>query len=55
MSTPTLEHLKTRFDAMSYRLNEENIEFWFARELMAPLDFSRRENFQTAIQRAIAS
>lgn len=55
MSTPTLDHLKTRFDAMSHRLDGENIEFWFARELMEPLDYSRWENFQTAIQRAIES
>lgn len=55
MSTQTIEHLKNRFDAMSHRLDEENIEFWFARELMEPLDYSRWENFQTAIQRAIAS
>lgn len=55
MSTQTLEHLKNHFDAMSHRLDEENIEFWFARELMESLDYSRWENFQTAIQRAIAS
>lgn len=55
MSTQTVEHLKNRFDAMSHRLDEENIEFWFARELMEPLDYSRWENFQTAIQRAIES
>ena len=55
MSTQTIEHLKNRFDAMSHRLDEENIEFWFARELMEPLDYSSWENFQTAIQRAIES
>lgn len=55
MSTQTLKHLKSRFDEMSHRLDEENIEFWFARELMEPLDYSRWENFQTAIQRAIES
>ena len=55
MSTQAIEHLKNRFDAMSHRLDEENIEFWFARELMEPLDYSRWENFQTAIQRAIES
>ena len=55
MSTQAIEHLKNRFDAMSHRLDEENIEFWFARELMEPLDYNRWENFQTAIQRAIES
>ncbi len=55
MSIQTLAHLKTRFDAMSHRMDDENIEFWFARELMEPLDYSRWENFQTAIQRAIES
>ena len=31
------------------------IEFWFARDLQAPLGYSRWENFQTAIDRAIES
>lgn len=31
------------------------IEFWFARELMAPLGYSRWENFLTAIERAVSS
>ena len=55
MSNQTLELLKNQFDSMSHRLDEENIEFWFARELMEPLDYSRWENFQTAILRAIES
>ena len=55
MIPQTIENLKSHFDALSHRLEDENIEFWFARELMEPLDYARWENFQTAIQRAIES
>lgn len=55
MIPQTIENLKSHFDALSHRLEDENIEFWFARELMEPLDYTRWENFQTAIQRAIES
>lgn len=47
--------LKSQFDAISQRLEEDNVEFWFARDLMAPLDYSRWENFYSVIQRAIDS
>ena len=35
--------------------SQANIEFWFARDLQAPLGYSRWENFVTAIVRAIES
>lgn len=34
---------------------EENIEFWYARDLMGLLGYSRWENFEKAIKRAIES
>ncbi|MXS82507.1 DNA damage-inducible protein D [Nitrosomonas oligotropha] len=37
------------------RADAEGIEFWFARDLQAPLGYARWENFQTAIQRAMES
>ena len=33
--------------------DEPKIEFWFARDLQAPLGYARWKNFLTAIQRAI--
>lgn len=47
--------MKGRFDALSQRTPEENVEFWFARDLMEPLGYARWENFQTAVRRAIES
>ena len=55
MKSDAIQQLKNRFDAMSQRISEENVEFWFARELMEPLGYTRWENFQTAIKRAIES
>ena len=34
---------------------EENIEYWYARELMELLGYSRWENFEKAIKRAVES
>ena len=55
MASETLQHLKTSFDALSQTIPDENVEFWFARDLMEPLGYARWENFQTAIYRAIES
>ena len=55
MESTAIQALKQRFDALSQRTPEENVEFWFARELMEPLGYARWENFQTAIARAIES
>lgn len=43
------------FDGLSQRIPDEDVEFWFARDLMEPLGYARWENFMTAIQRAVAS
>ena len=42
------------FDRAAGR-TEENIEFWYARDLMGLLGYSRWENFDKAIRRAIQS
>jgi DNA-damage-inducible protein D len=55
MASDTLQHLKSSFDALSQKIPDENVEFWFARDLMEPLGYARWENFETAIQRAIES
>lgn len=55
MDNQSLSQLQQRFDALLQRVPNENIEFWFARDLQEPLGYARWENFLTAIQRAIAS
>lgn len=47
--------LQNKFDSLSHRTTNDDVEFWFARDLMEPLGYSRWENFQTAISRAIDS
>lgn len=55
MTDSLIPQLTARFDALSQRLPDDGIEFWFARDLMEPLGYARWENFTTAIQRAIES
>lgn len=55
METTTIRLLKDQFDQVSQFIPEENIEFWFARDLMEPLGYARWENFKEAIKRAIQS
>lgn len=55
MKNDALVMLKTQFDDLSQTLPDENIEFWFARDLMQPLGYMRWENFISAINRAITS
>lgn len=55
MNGETIQKLQNQFDALSQRIDNEGIEFWFARDLLEPLGYSRWENFQTAIMRAIES
>lgn len=47
--------LRNQFDALEQKLERENVEFWFARDLMEPLGYLRWENFESVIDRAIAS
>ncbi len=55
MKSDAIQQLKNHFDALSQRIPDENVEFWFARDLMEPLGYARWENFLTAIKRAIES
>jgi DNA-damage-inducible protein D len=55
MQSGAIQLLKNHFDALSQRTPDEDIEFWFARDIMEPLGYARWENFQTAIKRAIES
>jgi DNA-damage-inducible protein D len=55
MDNQLIQQMQTQFDGMAQRVPDENIEFWFARDLQEPLGYSRWENFAAAIQRAITS
>lgn len=55
MDQQNIQVLQMQFDALAQSVPDENIEFWFARDLQEPLGYARWENFLTAIQRAIDS
>ena len=55
MNTELIQQMQRQFDSIAQILPEENIEFWFARDLQNPLGYARWENFLTAINRAIES
>ena len=44
-----------QLDSIARMLDEQHIEFWYARDLQEPLGYARWENFLTAIRRAIES
>ncbi|WP_323845976.1 hypothetical protein [Microbulbifer magnicolonia] len=51
----SLSALQRELDRLIQSVPDSDIEFWFARDLQAPLGYSRWENFVTAIDRAISS
>ncbi len=55
MNRDSILEMKNRLDSFAQTIHEENIEFWFARDLQEPLGYARWENFITAIKRAIES
>ncbi len=55
MNSEAILTLQRHFDALSKQIPGEGIEFWFARDLMEPLGYTRWENFQSVIKRAIES
>ena len=50
-----IQLMQSKLDGLVQGITEENIEFWFARDLMKPLGYARWENFLVAINRAIDS
>ena len=50
-----IQQIKKQFDNTMQLLEEEQIEFWYARDLMHLLGYSRWENFENAIGRAMES
>lgn len=51
MDKQNLSLLKNQFDTIVHN-TEENIEYWFARELQELLGYKRWENFETTIEKA---
>ena len=50
-----LQQLQKELDELVQAVPDEEIEFWFARDLQEHLGYARWENFLTAIQRAVES
>lgn len=55
MNLQTIQKMQHQFDAIAHHIPEDNIEFWFARELQEALGYARWENFFKAIERSIES
>ena len=55
MDKKTIYAMKNAFDEIVKIIQEEAVEFWYARDLMALLGYDRWENFHKAIERAIDS
>ena len=55
MDSKRIEQIKKQFDNTIQLIQEEKIEFWYARDLMKLLGYSRWENFENAIGRAMES
>jgi len=55
MSKESILRLRNQFDQLQQTVPEENIEFWFARDLQEHLGYARWENFITAIKRGVDS
>ena len=56
MNTDLIQKMQSQFDELVHTHPEqEDLEFWFARDLQSPLGYARWENFQTAMSRAIQS
>lgn len=55
MNKDLILQMKNQLDSLMQTVQEEQIEFWFARDLQELLGYARWENFITAIHRAIES
>lgn len=55
MDSRRIEQIKIQFDNAIQVIEDEKIEFWYARDLMRLLGYCRWENFEKAIGRAIES
>lgn len=55
MDKKRIEIIKNKFDSAIHNIEDEQIEFWFARELMTLLGYERWENFENVIIKATDS
>lgn len=55
MDAENTQRMKKQLDSVARMLDEQHIEFWYARDLQEPLGYARWENFLTALRRAIDS
>lgn len=55
MDKQKISQIKEKFDSVIHSEDSENIEFWYARELMPLLGYERWENFDKAVLRAAES
>lgn len=55
MDKQKISQIKEKFDGVIHSEDSENIEFWYARELMPLLGYERWENFDKAVLRAAES
>ncbi|MFH0995010.1 MAG: DNA damage-inducible protein D [Pseudomonadota bacterium] len=55
MKSEIVRQLKNQFDILAQKATEEDVEFWFARDLQVPLGYTKWENFLTSVKRAINS
>lgn len=53
MDKKTIYAMKNAFDEIVKIIQEEAVEFWYARDWMALLGYDRWENFHKAIERAV--
>lgn len=55
MDSKRVEQIKSQFDNALQMIVDEQIEFWYARDLMKLLGYAKWENFENAINRAMDS
>ena len=55
MESKRVQQIKEQFDMVLQKIEQEQIEFWYARDLMNLLGYGRWENFEKAINRAMES
>ncbi|AHJ12505.1 DNA damage-inducible protein D [Sulfurospirillum multivorans] len=52
MKQELIVDLQSRFNAISHNTNDENVEFWYARDLQTILGYDKWENFFKVIEKA---
>ena len=53
MEKDKITAIKQQFDGIIHVLDEGEVEYWLARELMPLLGYGRWENFEKAIKRTV--